>query len=67
MGSARAQAGGVQIARDLANCPPNMLYPESYADHAVAWQQRHPKHTQVTVIGYDEVGRQLNRSHANLI
>lgn len=51
--AAQLTAGGVQISRDLANCPPNLLYPESWANHARQWAKKYDN-VEVSVIGYKE-------------
>ena len=46
-------AEGVFRARDLANAPPNDLYPMAYADLAVEWAND-KDNVKVTIIDYDE-------------
>ncbi|HIA40457.1 MAG TPA: hypothetical protein EYN88_06250, partial [Candidatus Poseidoniales archaeon] len=46
-------ASGVFRARDLANAPPNDLYPMAYAELAVEWASD-KDNVEVTVIEYDE-------------
>lgn len=60
-----AVATGNHLARDLCNTPPADLYPESYADQAVAWAKG-KKGTKVTVIGWDELVKGGYGGHVNV-
>ena len=51
--TAAAVATGVHLARDLGNCPPNVLFPMAYAHNAVEWAKG-KENVQVNIISFEE-------------
>tara|TARA_B100000214_G_scaffold374960_1_gene359389 strand:- start:380 stop:1870 length:1491 start_codon:yes stop_codon:yes gene_type:complete len=45
---------GVYISRDLANAPPNVMYPMAYADKAIKWAKG-KKNAEVQVIDWEKL------------
>ena len=48
---------GVNISRDLANAPPNVMYPQAYAEKAIEWA-KDKENASVTVIDWDGLKRE---------
>ncbi len=48
---------GVKLSRDLANAPPNVMYPMAYAEKAVNWAKG-KKNADVKVIDWDELNKE---------
>ena len=48
---------GVYISRDLANAPPNVMYPMAYADKAIKWA-KDKKNADVQVIDWEELQKE---------
>ena len=44
---------GVNLSRDLGNCPPKDMYPEAFADQAWEWAKQYDN-VDVTIINYDQ-------------